>query len=1204
MERSILRARPVALARGPSETAETGSVDQAASGARRHRRALTWLAWVVGVALAYTLIGFLLLPAALRPQVEHRMSTTLNRAVTIGSLDINPYELSATLRDVAIADRTQGPPAFTLDELYANVQAASLLRWAPVVRELRVTRPALNVVRNADGTYNFSDLVERALAQPSGPARRFAVNNIEIDDGIVTFDDRPAARHHEVSHIHLGIPFLSSLPSQIEIKVEPSLSALVNGRPVDVRGETRPFLDSRETVLHLRAEELSLPAYVAYAPAPLPLTVESGSLDSALDVRFVAHGSAAPELTVSGTVKLRDLALRERSGAALLRLPSLAVAIDKIDVFGRSADVRSIAADDVELDVRRGPDGVLNLATLGASTPATPATAPKPFAFHVGDIAVGHGTIRFADQSVRPVFVTTASDVALHVANLASSNAQDASVDLSLVTDSGARVVHRGALGLAPLHAAGRVEASAVKVAQLFPYYGSALNLVVEDGSVDVTTDFRFDDTGTTNAAVQLSNLTAKASEVKLRLPDEEQLLWRVQLLAVRGGTVDVARRTFHFEAIESRGAQATIRREADGTFNFARLVRSAPADGAKAATGDAWHIDADSLALDDYAADVEDRLVKPPGRLAVKNASLRAEPVSNAANARSRVALHANVGKSGSIDVSGPVTTAPFSASVRVVAKDVALVPLQPYVARAMRVVLTNGRVSGRGEAQIAASPEQRAAFKGEIGVDDLALVEEANAGDLLRWKRLVLTSVDARSAPLAVRTGDIVLQQFYARLMLDDTGKFNLQQLGRGASANGEPAPPAASSSERKAPPAGEGATTWLELGKATLSDGTIDFTDHFIRPNYSANLTGVSGTISALAFDQPAQIDLRGSVQGSAPVEIAGRINPLARDLFLDVKASATGIEMPPLSPYSGKYVGYGIEKGKLTMKVAYRVEDRKLKAENQIVLDQLTFGGKVDSPDAIKAPVLLAVALLKDRNGVIQFDLPVGGSLDDPQFSVGGLVFRALVNLIVKIVTAPFAFLGSLGGHTSDVSYIDFAPGQPTLDGASREKIQALAKGLKERPAIKVDVAGYVDRGQDGDALQRAAVRRQVQAQKFNDLVKAGEPPSALDSVEVPASEYDALLKRAYDAVESTTPANASGTPKDLSRDEMEAFLLANAKVTDEDLRLLGEHRALAVRAALVDEEQVAPEQVFVVAPRLDAKDGKSAGKPTRVEFALH
>ena len=397
---------------------------------------------------------------------------------------------------------------------------------------------------------------------------------------------------------------------------------------------------------------------------------------------------------------------------------------------------------------------------------------------------------------------------------------------------------------------------------------------------------------------------------------------------------------------------------------------------------------------------------------------------------------------------------------------------------------------------------------------------------------------------------------------------------------------------------------ATTWLRLGKATLTGGNIDFTDHFIRPNYSANLTGLTGSLSSLAFDQPADIELRGNVQGNAPVEISGRINPLAQNLLLDVKASATDIELSPLSPYSGKYVGYGIEKGKLSMKVSYFVEDRKLKAENGIVLDQLTFGQKVESPDAIKAPVLLAVALLKDRNGVIKFDLPVGGSLDDPQFSVGALVFRALVNLILKIVTAPFALLGSLSGHGEELAYIEFAPGSAVVDQPGEGKIKAVAKALADRPAVKLDVAGRVDPAQDREALKRSRVDHLVRVQKFNDLVKSGEPPSSVDSVEVTPAEFEPLLTRAYKAADFSKPRNAIGFPKDLPRAEMEALLVANAAVSDEDLRVLAERRAQVVRSNLIDSEHVPGERVFLVAPRLDAQDVKDKGKPTRVDFVLH
>jgi len=398
---------------------------------------------------------------------------------------------------------------------------------------------------------------------------------------------------------------------------------------------------------------------------------------------------------------------------------------------------------------------------------------------------------------------------------------------------------------------------------------------------------------------------------------------------------------------------------------------------------------------------------------------------------------------------------------------------------------------------------------------------------------------------------------------------------------------------------------AATWLRLGKATLTGGNIDFTDHFIRPNYSANLTGLSGSLSSLAFDKPADLDLKGNVQGSAPVEISGRINPLSQNLFLDVKASATDIELPPLSPYSGKYVGYGIEKGKLSMKVRYLVENRKLTAENGIVLDQLTFGAKVESPDAIKVPVLLAVALLKDRNGVIKFDLPVGGSLDDPRFSVGRIVFQALVNLLLKIVTSPFALLGSLGGHHGEeLAYIEFASGSATLDAEGEKKIDAIAKAMVDRPAIKLEIAGRSEPAVDEEGLKRAGLDRKIRVQRFNDLKSAGEPPPSVDAVEIPPSEYESLLVRVYRAEDFSKPRNAIGFPKDLPRAEMESLIFANTKVSAEDLRLLAEHRAQIVRDRLTGAaDHVPAERVFVVAPRLNAEGIKDKGKPTRVDFSL-
>jgi uncharacterized protein involved in outer membrane biogenesis len=1168
-----------------------------ASWSRVHMR--RGLIWLIGILAAIAVIGFLLLPIVLKPVLEKDLSAALDRKVAIGKLQINPFALSATLSEVSVADRGAGAPMVSIAEVYANGELTSIFRWAPVVAALKVTHPSLNLVRNDDKTYNFSDILERAASGPPGPPPRFAVNNIEIVDGQIDFDDRPEHRKHQITQIKLGIPFLSSLPSATEIRVEPSFAAQVNGRPVVITGETRPFKDSHETVLHFDLSELALPAYMEYVPVPLPIKVVSGVVGGKANVSFIGRGKDPPQLTIDGAFKLADLAVIERSGARLVRVPSLAIGVDRFDVFGNSADFASIVAEGVDLDLRRDARGGLNLETL---FPADKARKKDelPFRFRAGSIKVERGTVRLTDASVTPAFASTLSDVSLTIDKLASTGNQKAGLVFSFASDTGARMAHRGTLSLSPLAADGKLEMKGLQLGKLFPYYASALNLVVDDGTLDGSTDLRYDGG---SGALTLTTLDATASNLKMRLPDEKDPLWRVPTLAVHGGSVDVLKHAIGFESIELHGAVATIRRAADGTFNFSRLIRTHEASPSGAAA-DTWDVQARKLLVDDLAGTFTDATVTPAARIALSKASLSAENLSPTTKVKGRWTMQATVNKRGAVSATGPFEIAPFLTTLNLTARNIDLVPFQPYISESARVVVTGGNASMKGTVSFTSGSPARGGFKGDVVIADLAALDEANQSDLLKWKTLSLSGVDAQLEPLAITVGDIALDRFFARLLLNENGEFNLQQLSRDRPPASEPPKPTLQPKTVEVATPPTTATTWLKLGKTTLTGGEIDFTDHFIRPNYSAHLTDLSGGLSTLAFDQPADIDLKGNVQGNAPLQISGRINPLGQNLFLDIKATATDIDLPPLSPYSGKYVGYDIQKGKLSMKVAYFIEDRKLKAENSIILDQLTFGQKVESPDAIKAPVHLAVSLLKDRNGVIRFDLPIGGSLDDPKFSVGGLIFRAIVGLIVKIVTAPFAILGSLGKHGEELAYIEFAPGSSVLDSTGNDKIKDVAKALTERPAVKLDVAGRVDPASDREALKRSAVARQVKAQKFNDLVRSGEPPPSVDVVKVEDSEYEALLARAYKAADFAKPKNAIGFPKDIPRAEMEALLLQNAKVNDEDLRSLADRRAQVVRSALTDTEHVPSERVFLVAPRLDAEGVKDKGKPTRVDFALH
>jgi hypothetical protein len=399
-------------------------------------------------------------------------------------------------------------------------------------------------------------------------------------------------------------------------------------------------------------------------------------------------------------------------------------------------------------------------------------------------------------------------------------------------------------------------------------------------------------------------------------------------------------------------------------------------------------------------------------------------------------------------------------------------------------------------------------------------------------------------------------------------------------------------------------------ISIRKLTLKGGRVRFTDNFIRPNYTANLNDLGGVITGLSSDasSSALVDLKGEVN-RAPLSVAGRINPLRGDLSLDIVAKVRGMELASLSAYSTKYIGYGIEKGKLSFEVAYKVEDRKLTAENRLILDQLTFGKKTDNPDAKTLPVNFAVALLRDSDGVIDLNVPIAGSLDDPQFSIGGIILKVIGNAILKAVTQPFALLGKLfgGGDSGELSSMEFAPGRAVVLQSGEDKLKSLARALTERPALKLEITGRADPQADREGLKRAFVDRKVRALKVKDLQARGAP-AEYSSVVVKPDEYPDLLTRAYRDEKFPKPRNAIGLQKSLPVEEMEKLMIEHAVVGEEDLVSLGNRRAQAAKDWLVKFGQAPGERIFLLAPKTGAEEasgnGNSAGASTaRVEFSL-
>ena len=530
------------------------------------------------------------------------------------------------------------------------------------------------------------------------------------------------------------------------------------------------------------------------------------------------------------------------------------------------------------------------------------------------------------------------------------------------------------------------------------------------------------------------------------------QPLVNVPEFSVGNVALDLDKREVSVGSVDSKDARWRLVRSHEGKINLLEALLPAQADtnkpavakasktAAKAAEEKPWAVKVGLLDLAGWGLRFDDRSGSAPVVLDVSEFGLQLKDWANQAGNMASADIKAKVNKKGRLAINGRFGSEPLKGDLKLDLKSVDLLSIQPYIDKHYKVLVTQGAVSAKGALgfDLSRPDHPQARYAGSLALEDFNSLDQLNDADFLRWKRFAFNGVKFELSPLSVATSEVRLDDFYTRLILDSQGRFNLRELAtpeeeNGGSPGGTAAPvtaasasaptPTPASASKSAPVASASApaapTTPLpniKVDKFILTEGHVNYSDRFIKPNYDANLRSVNGTLSGLSTDQSslASLDLKARLDGSAPVDVSGQLNPFRKDSFLDIKANVSDVDLTGVSTYAAKYVGYGIEKGKLSMKLQYKIRDRKLTAENQVNLDQLTFGQKVDSPEATKLPVLFAVALLKNGRGEIDINLPISGTLDDPQFSVGGIIVRVVVNLISKAITAPFALIGSLFG----------------------------------------------------------------------------------------------------------------------------------------------------------------------------------------------
>lgn len=925
----------------------------------------------------------------------------------------------------------------------------------------------------------------------------------------------------------------------------------------------------------------------------------------------------APSVTIKG-FKLADPG-EKTSFVAFEELHVNAAVMTSI--FRRALILDEIRLAKPYIGVTRKADGTYNFTDLIPKETSKKEEPSKPFLFSLNNIQIIDGSIDFRDTPNRTNHTIRKLTVAVpFISNIQYYMKNYVEPKFSAVVNGNAVAINGKTQPFLTSRATRfDIDMKDIDVPYYLQYVPVKMNFKLSEARLDTNIQLNF--IMHQNQSSELK-LTGQAALRNVNLDDlQGNKILRLPALRVGLASVEPLTPDIHLSEITLDAPQLVVRRDKKGQINLLNLVgankkdepaktpaaQAKPDDRAKSRKElllrvDHFLIDKADITFIDAQPSHPVKIEINPLRLSASRLSLRKGDLAD-------VDLAFAMDKKSDITAKGTVGIEPLAANLALDVKNLSIRSLQPYFTESVQMDVTRGSVSTAGKLSLAMDAKNKPGVKyqGNLTVADLATVDKAYERDFLKWKQLNFQSLAAGYNPLFVDIREISLKDFFAKIVIHEGGRTNIQDI---FSAPNQDTDGAKEPMEAKAPQAAEGPKPAqpppdIKIGKVSFQGGTIDFADHNIKPNYAVTMLNLKGSVTGLSSQEisRAKVDLKGNIGYGSPLEIIGTINPLKQDLFADIKVSFKDVEMTQVTPYTIKFLGYPIIKGKLNFDVAYLVDQRKLTAENKIFFDQLTFGDKVDSPTAIKAPVPLAVSLLTDRNGQINLDIPLSGSLDDPKFKIWPLVWQILVNLITKAVTAPFSLLSSMTGGGEEMSFVEFDPGSAVLNDTGLKKIGALGKALYDRPNLKLEIEGYVDPVQDKEALKNIEFNRLVKAQKLKEMIDQGQTAVSLDDVSLAKSDYEKYLTLAYKAAKFPKPRNALGIAKALPPPEMEKLLRDNIAVTEGDLALLSNKRAQTVREQLLRDGKIEQGRIFLVKPPSLAPEKKEKVKDSRVGFKL-
>jgi len=1191
----------------------------------------------LAILIFYTLAGFWLVPYLINRLVPDMVAEKIQRELRLGKVKLNPYLFQFQADDVGLYER-DGTLIAGFKQIYIDFELNSLFRWALVFKNFRLDQPQINIVINADGSLNLAKLQpaqpgeqspepsaaspeektapsEQPAESPAAPAEtnaapvRMILQHIQIVQGEIDFTDLrqtiPATM--AVRPLNLELKDISTLPDR---EGPYSLAAATT--------EKESFHWTGEISLHpfkssgrMDFSDVRMATLWQFFRDAVTLEQPDGRISIASDYE-IDLGQSKPAVLLSNLeISLKELALMlSGDETPLLELAEFKIDAPRADIIQQSIEVDSIHFNGAEVSVVIDGSGRLNWNRI----PAPPeASDPRPVATEaVQQEAAAESSSESSASETKPP-----RPWQVHVAK----------VDLEDI---------------------------------FFGFKDTSRSPQLFAEVADFSADFQLNlQAGASGTELQVAKGALVLSDIILRNPKSPEPEIGIKTLQLKEAEFDLTPQQLSIQSVSIQDGDIQLVREIDGKLNLVSLfvpgdgetenqsesqlesqpetemepqaeVEPEPADTSEKA---GFNYAIQSAELSGFRIAFSDKTVKADGNIIqIDNLRLAAKTIDGKSPIPAEMSF--DVREGGRVELTSRINPTKPSVQTRINVQALSLVPFESFVKPHAAVRMRSGTISTQGEFTYQAETGPALlSYTGGFDVSALQILTPDSEETLLGWNQFVTQDLIFQLEPDLLEISDLKLSGLDGKFIIFEDGSLNLTQMFKketdktsGSKETSEKDPETISESratpektEADPDPPGDEAFP-IYIHKLRFEDGGLFFADYSLIPQFATRIHRLEGSIIGMS-SQPgarAQVRLDGRVNDYGLSKIEGEINFFDPGAYTDMAVLFRNLEMTRLTPYSGKFVGRRIDSGKLTLDLKYDIEDRKLKGDNQIIVEQIVLGEKVDSADAVSLPLNLAIAILEDANGVIDIGLPVSGDLDDPKFSYGQLIWKAFVNLITKLATAPFRALGAmLGGDAETLDAIKFEAGSAEILPPEAEKLVKLADALQKRPNLKLIVQGRFSQEADGQALKDLQVRRQV-VQTQGIVLGPEEDPGLLDfgnpaiqtALEHVFSDYFgpetlAQRKQATEAeADQATDQSADSAQEKKIQDPAALWknlfrsLVADVQLSETALGQLAEVRAKAVLAELAASADLPQNRVAVKPPKV-----LKPGKTPRVKMML-